>query len=203
MSTINISSNMSSALFGSARRSVLALLFGNPAESYYLREIARMTGLGLGAVQRELNRLSAVGILSRTVRGRQVYFRANLQNPLFPELKGLVTKTSGMGEVLQSALKPLAAEIRLAFIFGTFARSEQSPDSDVDVLIVGDVAFESVVAAFAEAQHVLCREINPAVYSVSDFCAKLKARHHFLTSVMRGPKIFLTGDDRELERLGP
>jgi predicted nucleotidyltransferase len=202
MSTTTVSSNLSSALFGLARRSVLGLLFGHPEKAYYLREIARMTGLGLGAVQREVQRLCAAGIIRRTAQGRQVYFQANAQNPVFPELKGLVAKTSGVGEVLKSALHPIFSRIRVAFIFGSFAKREQRPDSDVDILVIGDADFEEVAMALSPAQRTLGREVNPAVYSVKQFRSKLRERHHFLTSVVRSPKIFLIGDDLELERLG-
>ncbi|HEV2965182.1 MAG TPA: nucleotidyltransferase domain-containing protein [Candidatus Angelobacter sp.] len=200
MSTL--SSSLTAALFGAARRGVLALLFGHPEESYYLREIARTAGLGLGAVQRELQRLSDAGILRRTIRGHQVYFQANQQSPIFAELKGLMTKTAGLAEVLHTALIPLAKKIRMAFIYGSFAKGEERSESDVDIAIVGKVEFDGIVSALSGAQQKLAREINPTVYSPSEFQSKLRSGHHFLTAVVRGPKIFLIGDEIELARLG-
>jgi hypothetical protein len=69
------------------------------------------------------------------------------------------------------------------------------------VLVVGDVGFREVVAALAEAQSQLGREVNPTVYTPDEFRSKLSTGHHFLNSVLRREKVFLIGDERELERL--
>jgi uncharacterized protein len=202
MSTKETPRELGAALFGSARRGVLALLFGHPQETYYLRQVARLTGLGLGAVQREVNRLSAFGILRRTVSGHQVYFQANEDGPLFHELRGLVTKTAGAVETLHSALSPLRGRIRAAFLYGSVAEGREHSGSDVDLIVVGDPSFEEVVAALASAEQSMHREVNPTVYPASEFLAKRKSGHHFVTAVMRGPKIWLIGDAGELARLG-
>jgi predicted nucleotidyltransferase len=202
MGTASPHAGLSAALFGQTRRALLALLYGHPDEAYYLREIARATDLGLGAVQRELKRLSAAGMISRSVRGQHVYYQANRKCALFPELKSLVMKTAGAGDVLRSALAPLAAKIRVAFIYGSVARGGERPGSDVDLLVVGEVSFGDVVSALSSAQRTLAKEVNPTVYPPTEFRAKLAAGHHFLTSVMRERKIFLIGDERELSRLG-
>ena len=83
---------ISSALFGKTRRAVLALLYGHADESFYVRQIVRAVGVGLGAVQRELKRLSEAGLIERVGRGRQVYFQANRQCPVFAELHGLIVE---------------------------------------------------------------------------------------------------------------
>lgn len=202
MSTSLPASRSTSALFGATRRAILALLFSHSSETYYLRQIARVTGLGLGGVQRELKNLTAAGILRRTVRGNQVCFQANDKNPVFPDLKSLITKTAGVGGVLHSALAPLASRIKVAIIFGSIARGDDRAESDVDLLIVGSTSFGEVTSALAPAQKSLAREINPAVFPPAEFRAKLKARQHFLTSVLQQPKIFVIGDELELGRLG-
>lgn len=189
------------ALFGQTRRALLALFYGHADQAYYLREIARAAGLGLGAVQRELQRLTAAGIITRNVRGRQVYYQANRESPIFPELKSLVIKTVGVGDVLRSALAPLAGKIRVAFLYGSLAQGDERAGSDVDLLLVGQASFGEVVNALSAAQETLAREVNPTVYDPTEFRRKLAARHHFLTSVMRSQKTFLIGDERELGRL--
>ena len=197
------SSAANASLFGATRRAVLALLFGHPEEAYYLRQIARCTGSGLGAVQRELKALAAAEVIRRTVRGHQVYFQANEKSPIFGDLKNLVTKTMGAGDMLRSALAPLSSKIQLAFIFGSMARGDERPGSDIDVLLVGTAGFHEIVSALAAAQRSLAREINPTVYPAEEFRSKLRAGHHFLASVLQQPKIFLIGDELELKRLGP
>jgi predicted nucleotidyltransferase len=203
MSTALTLSSLSAALFGQTRRAILALLFGHPDEAYYLRQLVRSAGLGLGAAQREVKRLAEAGILRRTVRGHQVYYQANPECPVFAELKGLVVKTVGAVDVLRQALAPLAGRIKVAFIYGSVARLQQKNASDMDLMVVGAMSFGEVVSALRTAQELLQREINPTVYSPAEFRAKVKASHHFLSSVLRNEKVFVMGDEHELARLGP
>jgi predicted nucleotidyltransferase len=185
-------------LLGKARLAILALLFGRPEERFYLRQIARASGYGLGPVQRELKLLTEAGILRRTAQGRQVYFQADPESPIFSDLRSLLTKTVGIGGTLRDALTPLAAGIKAAFIYGSVARGEERAGSDIDLLVVGEATFAEVVTALQAAQQALGREINPTVYPADEFRAKIEAKHHFLSSVLEGPKIFLMGDDHEL-----
>jgi DNA-binding transcriptional ArsR family regulator len=106
MSTSSTTSNFSAALFGQTRRALLALLYGHPDEAYYLRQLVRAGGLGLGAVQREVKRLAEAGILRRTVRGHQVYYQANPECPVFAELKGLAVKTAGPADTRPAPVVP-------------------------------------------------------------------------------------------------
>jgi len=190
-----------SVLFGKTRRAVLSLLYGHPERDFYLREIVRAAGTGVGAVQRELRLLTEAAIVRRRARGNQVYFQANPECPVFPELKGLVLKTAGLADVLRAALAPLAERIRAAFVYGSFARGEEGRGSDVDLLVVGDVTFTELVSALGPAQEALGREVNPTVYPPREFRKKLSAGHRFLENVQKEPKVFLVGDERELERL--
>jgi predicted nucleotidyltransferase len=203
MVTAHANLNLSSALFGRTRRAVLALLYGHPDEAYYLRQLVRSVGLGLGAVQREVKRLTNTGIFRCTVRGRQVYYQANPECPLFEELKSLAVKTAGVADVLRDTLAPLASQIKVAFIYGSIARLKQTSASDVDLMVIGDVSFSQVVSALGAAQKTLSREINPTVYSPREFKSKLKLRHHFLSSVLKNEKVFLIGNEHELARYGP
>jgi predicted nucleotidyltransferase len=194
--------NEPSALFGRTRNAVLGLLFSHPDEPFYVREIVRAAGSGLGSVQRELRRLENAGILKRTAKDRRVFYQADAGCPIFEEIKGLVAKTVGGVEILARALSSLGAEIKVAFIYGSMACGEQRRGSDVDVFIIGDASFGEVVEALTPAQEKLAREINAVVYPVSEFRQKVSQKHHFVTTVLRGPKLFLVGDERELAELG-
>ncbi|MBI4600431.1 MAG: ArsR family transcriptional regulator [Planctomycetes bacterium] len=193
---------IAAALFGAGRQSVLRLLYGHPDERFYQRQVVHAMALGYGAVQRELARLSRCGILTRAVEGRQTYYQANRDCPVFEELRGLIRKTFGVADVLQGGLGALADRIRLAFIYGSIAKGGETAESDVDVMVVGDeLQLGDLVSALSGAQGELRREVNPSLYRTEEFCRKLKAGHHFVTEVVAGPKIFLIGDDRELARL--
>lgn len=191
----------SSVLFGRTRRAILSLLYGHPERSYYLREVARLTGFGLGSVQRELAQLTEVGIIRRRESGNQVHFQANSDSPIFKDLKNLITKTAGAAQTIGEALRPLRDRISVAFVYGSVARGKETPQSDIDVLIVGDVSFSEAVKALRGAQESLDREINPGVYPVEEFRSKAAEDHYFIREVLNGPIILVAGDADELERL--
>ena len=107
-------------LFPAVRKEVLVLLFMQPKQSWYLRDIQRRTGFAVGTVRRELNGLANADILSKTTEGNRVYYRANTECPFYQELAGLITKTAGIADVIKQALLPLNDEIKVAFVFGSF-----------------------------------------------------------------------------------
>jgi len=194
--------DVGSVLFGRARRLILGWLLGHPHEAFFLRQLVRQTRLSPGSVQRELNALVEAGLVTRQAQGRQVYFQADRSSPVFPELRSLFAKTAGLVDVLRDALSPLTDRIVAAFVFGSAARNELRNDSDVDLLIVGSVSFGDVVDRLGEVQRTLGREINPTVYPVEEFQRKLAGRHHFLTSVLKTPVMFVMGGNDDLEGLG-
>jgi uncharacterized protein len=191
------------ALFGRTRRSVLGLLYGRPDQSFYLREIVRLTGTGSGAVQRELSQLAGAGLVLREPRGPQVYFRANQQHPVYPELSGIIVKTAGIADVLRAVLAEVveAGKVDVAFIYGSVASGRQGTASDVDVMIVGAIRLQDLAGPLRLAQNRLGREVNPTIYRPDEFRAKASGGAHFLRRVIAGPKIMLVGTTDEFERL--
>jgi len=188
-------------LFGRTRQALLSLLYARADEEHLQESLIQLAGLGRGTVQRELEFLARAGVVRRTVRGRQVYFQANPDCPIYAELRGLVVKTGGVADALRAALAPLAGRIRTAFIYGSVAKGTERRASDVDVMVIGDVSFAEASEALGRAQEAIGREVNPSVYAPADFRAKLAAKHHFLRTVLKGEKVFLIGDERELARL--
>jgi len=190
-----------SALFGKTRRAVLSLLYTHPDKAFRMREVADAAGAGQGSVQRELRRLTEAGILLRKVKGKRVSYQANRDCPIFAELQSLMVKTAGVADVLRAALLDLADRIDVAFIYGSVANRDFRASSDVDVLVVGAVAFAELVSALNPTQEMLRREVNPSVYPMEEFRRRLKEGNHFLTTVVREPKVFLIGEDHDLRRL--
>jgi predicted nucleotidyltransferase len=185
--------NLGSLLFGSYRREVLAQLLLHPEQSLHLRELARLTGKSPGTLARELNVLADAGLLLRRRVGNQVHFQANPACPIYEELRGILKKTSGLADVLREALQPLAGKIASAFVYGSIARGDERPGSDVDVMVVGNASFADVVKALAPAQETLRREINPHLYRPGEFDAALTEKEPFLLRVMEDKKIYLVG----------
>ena len=191
---------LSEVLFGQTRAAVLSVLYGHVGKGFYLRQLARLTDIALGPVQREMRQLVAAGLVTKKTVGAQTLYSANKGSPVFREIKGLVTKTVGVHDVLASALEPLQNAINLAFVYGSVARSREAEDSDLDLMIVGRVDFDQVVERLGDAQKTLNREINPTVYSIREFGKKV--RGNFLKNVLADKKLFIIGDEDDLRELG-
>ncbi len=193
---------LANAVFGRVRAGILTVLYGQPEEWFYLRQIARSVGTSVGAVQRELATLTELQLIVRRPTEALVYFRANQESPVFPEIQSLLRKTLGVFHVLTNALRPVSQKIDVAFVYGSFARGEETAGSDIDMLIVGSCSADEVISALADLDRTLGRALNPTVYSRAEFRAKLAGRNHFLDAVTSGPKTFLFGDEHELRKVG-
>jgi predicted nucleotidyltransferase len=193
--------DLGAALFGRSRRNILGVLFSHPDRAFYLREIIAATGSGTGQVQRELQNLVSVGLVLRERRANQVYFRANAQAPVFEELKGIVAKTFGVADILRDLLAPFARRIQVAFIYGSVARGEDTARSDIDLMIVGDVMLSELANTLHEAESKLERPVAPTIYEPQEFRDRVHAGQHFLSQVLKRPRLFVAGDEDELRRL--
>lgn len=185
--------NLLDTLFGTQRQRALGWLLLHPDTALHVRELARLTGTSAGSLHRELARLAEAGLLTRSERGNQVLYQANRASPVFNELAGLFRKTGGVVEVLRTALAPLTERLRLALVFGSLARGEETSLSDVDVLVVGEVDFAEVVAALHPCQETLGREINPVVYSRDEWQDRLTRKDHFTADILSRPTLLLLG----------
>ena len=192
---------MAVALFPKGHRGLLGLLYGLPDQAFYVREIAARVGAGMGQVQRELERFHEAGILRRFEQGRHVFFQADRRCPIFDELRGVVAKTIAGSDHLRQALAELAERIAVAFVFGSVARGDDRAESDLDLLVVGEVSLQEVVTAIDPLQQTLGRQINPTVYPTAELRSKLEDENHFLTTVLAGEKVFVIGTQNELGKL--
>lgn len=185
-------------LFGAYRRDVLSRLLLHPEESLHVRELARALGKPPGTLLRELNALTAAGVLARWPVGNQVHFQANPDCPIYEDLRNILKKTVGVADVLREALAPLGGKVNAAFVYGSVARGDERARSDLDVMVVGDASFGDVVAALAPVQESLRREVNPNVYPALEFRKKLAAGDPFLKRVLAERKIFIVGGEGDL-----
>jgi predicted nucleotidyltransferase len=188
-------------LFPRVRRAVLTLLMRDPGKRWHLREVVRRADCAIGTVRRELKGLVDCGIVVENRDGNRTYYQANSQCPVYAELTGLIRKTSGLADVLRTALAGLGDRVIVAFVYGSQARQEAGPTSDIDLMVIGEVGFAEVVSVLAQAQDTLGREVNPTVYSPKEFARKSSSGHHFVQSVLKDRKLFLIGDADELGRL--
>ena len=190
--------SLANALFPSTRQAVLAATVLHPDKWWYLSDLARHLGLTPSSLQRELKALVEVGILNRRTEGRQVYFKPNPDCPILPELKGIMTKTAVLTDVLRFALQSVSDSIQCAFVFGSVARAEEFSASDVDLFILGTVSLADLSLALKGIQEKLGSTVNPAVYTPLEFADKISAGHHFLLTVLHDEKLFIIGDEDDL-----
>ncbi|HRB98359.1 MAG TPA: nucleotidyltransferase domain-containing protein [Nitrosomonas sp.] len=192
---------LSSLLFSDYRRRVLGLLLLHPDTAYHVRELARLTGTSAGTLHKELTKLTAGGVLRRQEVGNQVRYSADRDCPVFEELASILRKTSGLVDVLVEALSSVEKDIALAFVFGSVARGDQQSNSDVDVMLVGNLGFADAVSVLHPVQATLQREINPVVYSLEEFHRRAASHDSFIQEVLSQPKLFVVGDENELGKL--
>lgn len=188
------------ALLSPTRQGVLTTLFLRPDKEWFLSELAASLGTGPSSLQREVDALVRVGILKKRVDGRRSYVKANQDSPIFPELRGLIEKTSGIISMLQDAVKR-AKRLKIAFIYGSLARGEEGAESDVDLMLLGNVSTMELSPKLRSVEVAVGRQINPTVFSLDEFAKKLAEKNHFLQTVLKNKKIMLVGTEDELEEI--
>ena len=186
------------AVLPKTRQGILAATLVQPEKSWYVSELARRMGVPSSSLQRELRSLTDAGILKNQRRGSMVYFQANADSPVYPELRGLILKTAGLVDVLAAALKPVAAKLETAFVYGSIASGEARSDSDIDLMIVGSMLPAELAMPLRRARESLGREINPTVYTPAEFNKKRAVKDHFLSQVLAKPRLLVIGSSYDL-----
>lgn len=195
--------HLSHALFPKVRQLVLGLLYTQCNRSFYTNEIIRLTHAGSGAVQRELTKLSALGLITVESFGNQRHYQANQSSPLFAEMRGIILKTFGLADIVHEALMPITDDIQFAFIYGSMASRKDNATSDIDLMIISDtLSYAELFSLLEKPQEKLGRKINPTFYSAKEWVKKRNAKNNFVTQVIKHPKIFLLGTIDELKELG-
>lgn len=186
--------SLAGALFSGTQQRVLGLLFGQPDRSFYATELINLAGVGSGAVQRELARLAQSGLVTVKPVGNQKHYQANPDSPIYAELCSMVRKTVGMAEPLRAALAPLAAQIKVAFVYGSIAKQQDTARSDIDLLLVSDtLTYGDTILALQNVSAQLGREVNPNIFTPQDFAKRLREGGSFVSRVMAQPKVWLIG----------
>jgi predicted nucleotidyltransferase len=189
------------ALFPKTRQGILAATYGQPGRWWYLSELAGQLNTAPSSLQRELKSLVASGILRQRRDGRRLYFQAETESPIFPELSGLVAKTLGVTEALKTTLAKFGDRVACAFLYGSVARRQEHALSDVDVAVIGRVGLADLSSPLRALERKFGRAFNVTCYTPEEFRRKVEARNHFVASLLKGKKIFLKGGADELESI--
>jgi len=182
------------------RAEVLRLLFGVTESELHGRELARRSAVNEAALRQELQKLKRLDLVHARRAGNRVYYRANADHPLFPEIHRLVLKTSGLVDVLSGVLK--MPRVKVAFVFGSVADGKATASSDVDLMVVGLLGLRELTSLLEGTAEKMGREVNPHVLSEVEYRSRIKQGDHFVTNVLSGPKLFVVGSQDDLETMG-
>jgi predicted nucleotidyltransferase len=178
-------------LFSSGTRvDILSMFLLNPDTDKYLREIARETGDNVNSVRRELNNLEGIGLLKSLWRGKQKYYSVNKSFPLYNELKSVFMKTAGAGSMISEKLKELEG-INRTFIFGSYALGNFEPDSDIDLMVIGNVNEDLLIETISVLEEETGREINYILMTEKEYESRDKSGDPFISEVKSGKIIEL------------
>ena len=172
------------------RRCLLAHYFTHPDEKYYVREVAALLNLDPGNVSKELRKLAQEGLFQVERKGRIKFYHLDSRYPLYSEIKQIVFKTEGV----EGSLRKLVDEfpnIKLAFIYGSYARGKEKASSDIDLVIVGTPERKVLTSQIRNLEARLQREINFNLYPEPEFKKKSREKGGFLAQVLAGRKILL------------
>lgn len=182
------------------RAAIFRLLFGPLGSDLHVRELERQSGLADATVRQELKKLTRIGVVEARQDGNRTYYRANLQHPLYADIRSLVQKTSGLADVLREALGE--AGIKLAFVFGSVASAKEKAHSDVDLMVLGTITLRQLSKRLSGVTIKIGREVNPHILTIEEFSRRVKEHDHFITSVLATPRLFVKGSEDELTGLG-
>ena len=188
-------------LFSSKTRAkILKLLLLNPDDSYYQRQISALVNHPIRGVQREMEKFYKLGLIEKETRGNRIYYKVNKKCSIFEELKKIMFKSEGIAHSLNHIFSK-DKSIKIAFIYGSYAKGTESLTSDIDLFVIGSVTSIEISRLLSRPKKELGRQINYAVFTVGEFRKKLKQKDHFLRSVLKEAKIFIVGSKDELTEI--
>jgi predicted nucleotidyltransferase len=139
---------MLNELFSSRTRvEILKLFLFNADDSFYQRQISHLKNQPIRGVQREVEKLCKIGFLGKSIQGNKVCYKVNRKFPIFEDLKNIFFKSVGISEALKENLQ--SGKIKIAFIYGSYAKGEESLLSDIDLMIISDISSKEIKNLFS------------------------------------------------------
>ena len=180
-----------------SRIKLLQVLFNQPGEMFYIRQLTRLTNEKLNSVRRDLENLKDSGLLETEPRGNKIFYWVNTKHIFFEEILSLVIKTSGLGHQLIKNRQRLG-NIKFIMFSGRFARAlkKSEKSQDVDILVVGRVVLPELTALVKKEEDERGVEINYTVITEDDFSFRKKNRDPFLLQILSGSRIMIFGDQQ-------
>ncbi len=136
---------------------LLVKFFLNPTMKSYLRQLADEFGESTNAVRVELNRLTEAGILESEANGNVINYKAKESHPLFPEIKSIVSKMTGLDSIIEWVIQRLG-DLENAYLIGDYAKGRDS--GIIDVILVGKVDKAYLTELIEKAEDLVQRKIR-------------------------------------------
>lgn len=191
---------LSLILSSKVRAEIFRLLFGVNSAELHMRELEREAGCTIGPIQSELKKLLGMQLVSARRSGNRLYYRANVKHPLYPDIRSIVLKTSGLGDYLKERFS-IREDITAAFVFGSVASGEERSTSDIDLMIIGTIGLRAVSGLLADFRATVGREVNPHVFCIEEFLKRKNEGEHFVTTVLLSAKLFVKGTEHDLTEM--
>jgi predicted nucleotidyltransferase len=199
---------LSSFLFTPKQQRLLAAILLHPEREYTLAALQDATSGGVSSLVSYIDTLINAGVvLVRKVRASKMY-RANIEHPLYPELKSIAVKSFGILDPIRLALASVQDTIQRAFIFGSIVKGNSTHTSDIDLMVVGTISTGKLRIALSAAEASVGRPIHINVYDPEEF-DDLRKSDPVIKSILEGPKLELykqyaadPGNDESIQQLG-
>lgn len=179
-------------MFSDRQQKMLAALILHPDKQYGTNELVAIGGSGVGAGRHVIAAFEKSGVVVKQKRGNQVVYSINTLNPIYPELRSICLKTFGMAEVVREELSPFAGRIELAFLFGSMVRGTERADSDVDLMVVGDLDPFELGVAVERMQRALGRDVDLNLHTPAEW--KGLENDRVIGAIMKEEKIMVVGE---------
>jgi len=173
--------NLFTGLISSKTRiKLLVRFFFNPSTRSYLRELANEFNVSTNSVREELNQLTKTELLTSQKSGRQVFYKANQDHPLFPELKSMVGKVMGIDQVVDGIVTRLG-DLERAYLLDDYAEGKDT--GIIDLLLVGNIDQYHLNDLSRKTERYINRKIRSLVLKrdeYKEFEPKIKSSPHIL-----------------------
>lgn len=180
------------------RQTLFKAFFEVPDAEYYTRQLASTYHISPGALHRELKKLCSLGVLKSRMVGNIKLFSLNKQNPIYEDMKNIISKTEGVMKLVKDTVSGIKG-VAVAFIYGSFAKSNERQDSDVDIFLIGDkIDEDELIMRISDLEKMLYKEINYTHYTWAEYKKEKKKENSFILAVIKGKKIFIRGNENDL-----
>jgi len=168
------------------------ILFKN--QETYLREISKELKISPSAVKKEIDNLLRLDLIKKQKNKLKLNNESNILN----DLKNIFIKTDYLYYPIREAVNKIK-KIKFALIFGSFAKGTYSNESDIDLMIIGDIKRIEFYKMLKPLEDKIKREINPSSLTIKEL--EKEKKKGFIKDVFNKKIIMLKGDKNELQKI--